>query len=219
MEPCSGTCDGLQAQHQPEVMAHSSTCRCLHWRTSAALTCTWSGMFSAVTGCTSGAQVFVANPNKTPAIVDILAGNKEKLLRYLKDFHNDTSARFYRMLLLLRGSTRACQLLRSKRRMSTFVPAAVRVCIRQRPPRSIAQVQWMCLCRRRAVQRGKGGDYKGDQHTGAKQVTQARPAAAGRAESAPRCRCMCHSTVSAQGQRSWQLGCALLLDDIACLSM
>jgi Mo25-like len=34
----------------------------------------------------------VANPNKTPAIVDILAGNKEKLLRYLKDFHNDTSA-------------------------------------------------------------------------------------------------------------------------------
>jgi Mo25-like len=36
--------------------------------------------------------VFVANPNKTPAIVDILAGNKEKLLRYLKDFHNDTSA-------------------------------------------------------------------------------------------------------------------------------
>ncbi len=37
-------------------------------------------------------QVFVANPNKTQAIIDILAGNKEKLLRYLKDFHNDTSA-------------------------------------------------------------------------------------------------------------------------------
>lgn len=38
------------------------------------------------------AQVFVANPNKTQPIIDILAGNKEKLLRYLKDFHNDTSA-------------------------------------------------------------------------------------------------------------------------------
>ncbi len=37
-------------------------------------------------------QVFVANPNKTQAIIDILAGNKDKLLRYLKDFHNETSA-------------------------------------------------------------------------------------------------------------------------------
>ena len=34
-------------------------------------------------------KVFVANPNKPPAIVDILAGNKPKLLQYLKDFHND----------------------------------------------------------------------------------------------------------------------------------
>ena len=37
-------------------------------------------------------QVFVANPNKTQPIIDILAGNKDKLLRYLKDFHADTSA-------------------------------------------------------------------------------------------------------------------------------
>ena len=37
-------------------------------------------------------QVFVANPNKTQPIVDILAGNKEKLLKYLSDFHTDKSA-------------------------------------------------------------------------------------------------------------------------------
>ncbi|KAK9814446.1 hypothetical protein WJX72_006019 [[Myrmecia] bisecta] len=34
-------------------------------------------------------KVFVANPNKTPGIVDILTGNKEKLLKYLADFHTD----------------------------------------------------------------------------------------------------------------------------------
>ena len=37
-------------------------------------------------------QVFVANPNKTQPIVNILAGNKEKLLKYLTDFHADKSA-------------------------------------------------------------------------------------------------------------------------------
>lgn len=36
-------------------------------------------------------KVFVANPNKTQPIIDILAGNKDKLLRYLKDFHSDTN--------------------------------------------------------------------------------------------------------------------------------
>ena len=66
-------------------------------------------MLSALTCCTSGAQVFVANPNKTPAIVNILAGNKEKLLRYLKDFHNDTSARSDCMLLPLEGLDCGCQ--------------------------------------------------------------------------------------------------------------
>ena len=34
-------------------------------------------------------QVFVANPNKTPEIVEVLASNKEKLLKYLGDFHTD----------------------------------------------------------------------------------------------------------------------------------
>lgn len=36
-------------------------------------------------------KVFVANPNKTKGIIDILAGNRDKLLRYLRDFHNDTN--------------------------------------------------------------------------------------------------------------------------------
>ena len=34
-------------------------------------------------------QVFVANPNKTKPIVEILVGNKDKLLKYLTDFHSD----------------------------------------------------------------------------------------------------------------------------------
>lgn len=38
---------------------------------------------------TLGCQVFVANPNKSPEVVQILAGNKERLLRYLGDFHTD----------------------------------------------------------------------------------------------------------------------------------
>jgi hypothetical protein len=33
--------------------------------------------------------VFVANPNKPPAIVEILANNRDKLLKYLEDFHTD----------------------------------------------------------------------------------------------------------------------------------
>ena len=37
-------------------------------------------------------QVFVANPNKTPEIVDVLANNKEKLLKYLGDFHTEKGA-------------------------------------------------------------------------------------------------------------------------------
>jgi len=36
-------------------------------------------------------KVFVANPNKTPPILDILQKNKEKLLTYLRNFHNDRS--------------------------------------------------------------------------------------------------------------------------------
>lgn len=38
------------------------------------------------------AQVFVANPNKTPAIVTILVSNRDKLLKYLGDFHTDKGA-------------------------------------------------------------------------------------------------------------------------------
>ena len=37
-------------------------------------------------------QVFVANPNKPDTIVDILTGNKDKLLKYLGDFHTDKGA-------------------------------------------------------------------------------------------------------------------------------
>jgi hypothetical protein len=38
------------------------------------------------------AQVFVANPNKTRPVVEILYNNREKLLKYLQDFHNDRGA-------------------------------------------------------------------------------------------------------------------------------
>lgn len=34
-------------------------------------------------------KVFVANPNKPPQIVSILRRNKDKLLVFLKEFHND----------------------------------------------------------------------------------------------------------------------------------
>jgi calcium binding protein 39 len=34
-------------------------------------------------------KVFVANPSKTRPILDILQKNREKLLKFLSDFHND----------------------------------------------------------------------------------------------------------------------------------
>ena len=34
-------------------------------------------------------KVFVANPNKSPAVIDILISNKEKLLRYFEEFQKD----------------------------------------------------------------------------------------------------------------------------------
>ena len=34
-------------------------------------------------------KVFVANPNKPPAVLDILKRNQERLLQFLSDFHND----------------------------------------------------------------------------------------------------------------------------------
>jgi calcium binding protein 39 len=34
-------------------------------------------------------QIFIANPNKTKPILDILYKNKEKLITFLGNFHND----------------------------------------------------------------------------------------------------------------------------------
>lgn len=34
-------------------------------------------------------KVFVANPNKTRQVQEILQKNKERLLKFLADFHND----------------------------------------------------------------------------------------------------------------------------------
>ena len=42
-----------------------------------------------VSTCGATAQVFVANPNKTQEITELLQHNKDKLLRYLGDFHTD----------------------------------------------------------------------------------------------------------------------------------
>lgn len=40
-------------------------------------------------GALNDIQVFVANPNKPPQIASILRRNKDKLLVFLKEFHND----------------------------------------------------------------------------------------------------------------------------------
>ena len=51
---------------------------------------------AALTHCVPappGRQVFVANPNKTRAVVEILYNNRDKLLKYLDDFHNDRGER------------------------------------------------------------------------------------------------------------------------------
>lgn len=44
-------------------------------------------------------QVFVANPNKTRPIIEILVGNKDKLLKYLTDFHSDKGMRWRKLHL------------------------------------------------------------------------------------------------------------------------
>ena len=49
--------------------------------------CFGSGLL--IIGASRVAQVFVANPNKTPKITELLQHNKDKLLRYLGDFHTD----------------------------------------------------------------------------------------------------------------------------------
>ena len=42
-------------------------------------------------------QVFVANPKKPPQIESILRRNKDKLLKFLKDFHNDKEGTVFLM--------------------------------------------------------------------------------------------------------------------------
>ena len=46
------------------------------------------------------AQVFVANPNKPPQIAAILRRNREKLIGFLKEFHNDKEGALLAFLLL-----------------------------------------------------------------------------------------------------------------------
>ena len=46
----------------------------------------------------SSFQVFVANPKKPPQIEIILRRNKEKLLNFLKTFHNDKEGACYSFL-------------------------------------------------------------------------------------------------------------------------
>jgi hypothetical protein len=43
----------------------------------------------------------VANPNKPPEIARILKRNKERLLIFLKDFHNDKDGELARMQTVL----------------------------------------------------------------------------------------------------------------------
>lgn len=45
-------------------------------------------------------QVFVANPKKPPQIEAILRRNKEKLLVFLKNFHNDKEGTLYRLFAI-----------------------------------------------------------------------------------------------------------------------
>ena len=42
-------------------------------------------------------QVFVANPNKPQPIVDILANNRDKLLKFLEEFHTEKGGDPYSM--------------------------------------------------------------------------------------------------------------------------
>lgn len=40
-------------------------------------------------------KIFVANPNKTQAIRDILIKNKEKLVEFLENFHTDRTGTLF----------------------------------------------------------------------------------------------------------------------------
>ena len=45
-------------------------------------------------------KVFVANPNKPPPILHILVKNKEKLIAFLTNFHNDKGSNANRVACL-----------------------------------------------------------------------------------------------------------------------
>ena len=45
-------------------------------------------------------QVFVANPKKPPQIETILRRNKDKLLLFLKNFHNDKEGMYHSLFSL-----------------------------------------------------------------------------------------------------------------------
>ena len=62
---------------------------------------------------TSWMQVFVANPKKPPQIEAILRRNKEKLLTFLKNFHNDKEDEQFSVRAHLQLSARDSRLTRS----------------------------------------------------------------------------------------------------------
>lgn len=53
------------------------------------------GLYRRPRNYADAAQVFVANPNKPPEIARILRRNKDRLLVFLKDFHNDKDGRSF----------------------------------------------------------------------------------------------------------------------------
>ena len=61
--------------------------------------CAWLQSTFALLACMTGfmlsspSQVFVANPNKTKAIQDILLKNQDKLVEFLSKFHSDRTGK------------------------------------------------------------------------------------------------------------------------------
>ena len=89
--------------------------------------------------CHPALQVFVANPNKTRPVVEILFNNKDKLLKYLDDFHNDRGGwalcgkagprrDVAALLSVCGGSWRAGSQLRPSRCAGANCSAAVPLC-------------------------------------------------------------------------------------------
>jgi hypothetical protein len=57
-------------------------------------------------------QVFVANPKKPPQVEAILRRNKDKLLSFLKNFHNDKEDEQFSVRFILTSSYRFVRLLK-----------------------------------------------------------------------------------------------------------